>query len=606
MTEMRSSFFRKRSVLVSVALLIGARLFLAMPFDVSLWETALLVVAALLALFPLSSRLICAGLDRLRRPGLRMQVSICAIVWLASAGYLIFNAHQQHRDFSLRIHDEHSYTIQARMLAHGRLWMPQHPLADFFETFYVLVRPVYASIYFPGAALLYAPMEWLHLPTWVLPTCVAGLALSVVYLGTTAIIDGVAGLLAVILTLSVQTFRVCSTVVMAQLPVLLFGLLAICFWIAWRRRQHGAWAFLAGVALGWAAITRPVDALAFGLPVVIAIAFGLRGKPLRKWAVTGALLLAGSLPFLSLQLLLDRGTTGHSLQTPYTAYLGRDMPGLSYGFHRFDPSSRPASRLPQKLAFYDVLVEMEQIAAHRVERLPQIIVQRLRWTLDDTVGASLLLVLLPCALPGLRSLPRVVVFAIVPLYVLLYLPNPVAAPHYAVPLIFPMACLIALGADTCRVTWPGGWKGRFVTAFVPLAVIIAAGTALPQFHHQIFPDDFFHLPPSRLIAVKDQLNRAQSPAIVLFRYNAPDDGSQEPVYNSDVAWPDEATIIRAHDLGVSRDRELVSYYAHCGPVRSLYIYDARWPQPLKLMGTTDNPQAINRMIEASPPPAGAG
>jgi hypothetical protein len=606
MTEMRSSFFRKRSVLVSVALLIGARLFLAMPFDVSLWETALLVVAALLALLPFSGRLICAGLDRLRRPSLRMRLSICAIVWLASMGYLIANASQQHRDFSLRIHDENCYAIQSRMLAHGRLWMPQHPLADFFESFYLFVRPVYASIYFPGTALLYAPMEWLGLQTWVLPTCVAGLALSVAYLGTTAVIDGIAGLLVVILTLSVHVFRVCSTVVMAQVPVLLFGILTICFWLAWRRKQHFGWLFLIGGTLGWAAITRPIDALSFGLPVLSAIVFQLRGRPPRKLALTGTLILAGSLPFLSLQLCLDRATTGHFLQTPYTTYLQHDMPGLIYGFHQFDPSRRPASRLPEKLAFYNALVNVENIAAHRFERLPQIICERSRWTLDDTVAASLLFLLLPPALLGLRQLPQVVVLSIVPLYMLLYLPNPVALPHYAVPLVFPMACWIALGAETCRVTWPNGWQGRFVTAFVPLSVIIVAGAALPQFHHYAFPDAFFRLPPSRLIAVQDQLSRAQTPAIVLFRYDPADDAEQEPVYNSDVAWPDDATIIRAHDLGVSRDRELVSYYAHRGPVRSFYLFDARWPQPLKLMGTTDNPEAINHAIETSDLLAGPG
>ena len=60
------------------------------------------------------------------------------------------------------------------MLAEGRLWMPKHELADFFDTFYVLSRPKYASLYFPGAALLYVPTVWLGLPTWLMPIGVAG------------------------------------------------------------------------------------------------------------------------------------------------------------------------------------------------------------------------------------------------------------------------------------------------------------------------------------------------------------------------------------------------------------------------------------------------
>ena len=48
--------------------------------------------------------------------------------------------------------------------------------------------------------------------------------------------------------------------------------------------------------------------------------------------------------------------------------------------------------------------------------------------------------------------------------------------------------------------------------------------------------------------------------------------SDEPVYNTDVAWPDDATVIRAHDLG-ERNRELIGYYARVSPGRWVYLYD---------------------------------
>ena len=104
------------------------------------------------------------------------------------------------------------------MLARGRLWMPAHPLADFFESFHILVRPVYASIYFPGTAMLHVPGVWLGLPTWVTPVVIAGAVVGMTYRVVSELLDGVAGLLAAMILLANSSFRVFSTVAMAQLP----------------------------------------------------------------------------------------------------------------------------------------------------------------------------------------------------------------------------------------------------------------------------------------------------------------------------------------------------------------------------------------------------
>ena len=47
---------------------------------------------------------------------------------------------------------------------------------------------------------------------------------------------------------------------------------------------------------------------------------------------------------------------------------------------------------------------------------------------------------------------------------------------------------------------------------------------------------------------------------------------EEPVFNDTVAWPDDAPIIRARDLG-DRDIELYRYYANRGPDRTVYRFD---------------------------------
>src|SRR5438309_751719 len=72
--------------------------------------------------------------------------AVTAIVLAAvSAPILYFIAARSGYLLRPHIHDEFSYRLQMRMLLSGRLWEPPHPLGDFFDAFYVLITPVYAS-----------------------------------------------------------------------------------------------------------------------------------------------------------------------------------------------------------------------------------------------------------------------------------------------------------------------------------------------------------------------------------------------------------------------------------------------------------------------------
>ena len=62
----------------------------------------------------------------------------------------------------------------------------------------------------------------------------------------------------------------------------------------------------------------------------------------------------------------------------------------------------------------------------------------------------------------------------------------------------------------------------------------------------------------------------------------------DPVYNTDVAWSDDAPIIRARDLD-GRNEPLYRYYAAEQPDRVVYLYDrakeSAGQDPLQRLGT---------------------
>jgi hypothetical protein len=102
------------------------------------------------------------------------------------------------------------------------------------------------------------------------------------------------------------------------------------------------------------------------------------------------------------------------------------------------------------------------------------------------------------------------------------------------------------------------------------AVLVLCVSRLPVLDGSV-NDDWIDLPTVRL--VQDTLPQAvQTPAVVLFKFRPGNSVHDEPVYNSDVAWPDDAPIVKAHDLG-ERNREVIEYYAARQPGRHVYRYD---------------------------------
>jgi 4-amino-4-deoxy-L-arabinose transferase-like glycosyltransferase len=537
------------------------------PLD-SIEELFLLGAAAAIGAVALLPGNIFRIFDAIRNPSDRNRARTAAVIWAIAFVYLILTAKQQHRDLFPRIHDECSYSIQAKMLAGGRLWLPRHELADFFETFHFLTKPVYGSIYFPGTALMNVPGVWLRQPSWFMPVFLAALVIAMSYRVAAEMVDGLAGLLVALLILSTHLFRVYSTMVMAQVPIMLLGLLVAWAWLRWRRERRVGWAAAIGAFAGWAAITRPVDALAFAIPIGLAMAWDIRRHGIRTIARTAMMLIVGSLPFLTLQAVFDWGVTGNPFKTPYVMYLEQNQPGSVFGSGS-DAMTQSGSELPQKQIYFSELTAMTRDG--RKSGTLFWLENRARMSAMASLPFAAFLLLVPASLLVCPARGRWVVVSAAPICFGLYLLNPFYLLHYALPLTAAMAMAVVLGARAVQATIPFSAGRRFAGAFLSTAIVLLCVASLPQLNRHV-SDEPYRTP--LLDHVERTLARVPTPAVVFFHFAPGANVQEEPVYNLQTSQPDDAPIIRAQDLG-PRDGELIRYYALRQPERMFYMLDRR-------------------------------
>ncbi|HWE93536.1 MAG TPA: hypothetical protein VG269_06125 [Tepidisphaeraceae bacterium] len=560
----------RRAWPILLALLIGVPLAAIHLLDPRWVPLAVAVAVGLLARVPALNGRVAPLLESCRHPSPRALRWTTLAVGALSTAYFIFTAFHQHRDLFPRLHDEHSYLIQSRMIAVGHLWEPQHPLADFFDNFYMLARPVYAPIYFPGTALLNAPFVCLGLPYWTMPVLASGLVVGLTYLLITLMIDGLAGLTAAALVISAWGLREFSTILMAQAPMALFALLMVGAWLAWRREHRARWAAAIGACMGWAAIIRPVDALAFALPIAFAMALEARTLPARRCFFAASTLLLAASPFLALQAAFDRGTTGSPWRTPYSQYLHQDQPGSEFGFHSFHADARPSAPLPQKQQYFEQY-RLKEIQAHSLANFLEDLKLRAQLMVLATLPAGILAVLFFAAPFGLTDRPRLVFFLAAPLFLLLYAFNPFFLVHYPVPLIPVMAFGVVLAVHVLSRAGSSAGPDPHTSTFLTLIVLALCASALPELRPDVRDGTVPAMPLTALVH-RQLASQVQTPAVVLFRFRPTDNPVEEPAYTDDVAWPDDSPVIRAHDLG-PRNIEIARYYARLQPERHFYLLD---------------------------------
>lgn len=537
----------------------------------------ILIFVTILSFVPAIQQRVANILDALRHPSPRAFRWASVGIFFGSLGYFYLNAKIVGSDFIPKIHDELSYLVQIQQVARGHFWMPGHALPQFFDSFYIISTDrAYASMYFPGLAMLFAPLVWLHLPILLGPMLVMAGIFAMVYRLIAELVDGAAAALAVVMLLGINRFPMHSLMVFSQTPLLLFGLLMFWAWLRWRTSFQWRYAAAIGFFAGWAAVTRPIDAIIFALPVGVGMLLDLRGRrqPLRTWVVSFAFVVLLAAPFLGIQAAMNKAITGRVTQFPHDYYVARDFPQAAYGFFTLDRSLRPVSTLPQKVDFHDGWAT-DAILKHRVDTLWATWKgNRLRYIWKATVPQPLLVVLIPVGLLALRDRRRWVLFATLPLFVLAYIPYTFFCEHY--PLVVAPAglMLLFLGKTATERTFPT--LRPWLVAHLTLVMVTIALCSMAAFNQEIRGESGT-TPLWRILNKK--IDALPGPSVVLCHFDLRiHKADKEPCYNTDVAFPDDARVVRAQDLGSQENKRLFKYYAdeyRAGrqPNRNFYVYD---------------------------------
>ncbi|HTX90550.1 MAG TPA: STT3 domain-containing protein [Anaerolineales bacterium] len=236
------------------------------------------------------------------------------------------------------VEDEMAYVWQAKVYARGQLTAPAPPdPGEMMVPFVVNYHGQRFAKYPPGWPMLLAFGVLLGLRDWVNPL-LAGLAIWLTYrLGGKLFSRGV-GLLAAFLILTSPLFLINSGSLDSHPWSLV---LSLVFTLAWldafglgkvEGKPIPAWltAPIAGLSLGLLALTRPLTALAVGLPFFVHGLIRLfRGGPAdrRRVLAIGLLGLATGLLFFAWQY----GVTGSPFIDPYTLWWSFDRIGFGPG-----------------------------------------------------------------------------------------------------------------------------------------------------------------------------------------------------------------------------------------------------------------------------------
>lgn len=369
-------------------------------------------------------------------------------------------------------HDERAYLLQARIFASGAWTWPAPPVDTAWEMAHVFVSPAIFPKYPPGHALLLVPGVWLGLPALVpllLAASAAGLAFSLVRTSLTPWV-ALGGWLVWVSSPSVLRWH---ATYFSELTTAFLWLVALHALQRWQRTER-PWALsLLVSAVAWMGITRPVTAIALGIPLLVVVArqCGWSRLP-RGWRSAAAFGLAVCL----IIPVWNWRTLGEWSALPYAEYSRHYFPFDMPGFTR--DNSAPVRLLPADLEALAAATR-ENYREHRPEHVPREFAGRVWAVLRASFGAVWLPLALfaPIGLFGLgagRAVLLVVSWVgLVAAYLVMPHPRGWTIYYLELFLVAPAIALFGLGAVLDRIK--RRWLPSLAHVVMALALVSLLG-----------------------------------------------------------------------------------------------------------------------------------
>jgi hypothetical protein len=470
------------------------------------------------------------------------------------------------------VHDEFSYLLMADTFSRGRLTNPTHPMWVHFETFHVIQKPTYASMYFPAQGVFLAAGQVIfHRPFWGVWLSAGLMCAAICWM-----LQGwlppfwalLGGLLAVV---RLATFSYWVNSYFGGTVAALGGALVLGALPRIKRHRHLSDVVLMGLGLVLLANTRPYEGLFFSVPIAGALVLWISrrredlSQSLRK--VVLPLTAIVSMAAAAMLYYFWR-VTGSPFQTPFFVNLATYDPVPYFPWESV--KSWPVYHHEIMRQFYTGwLLDYYQFGrSHPVVAVW--IKAVMFWCFYLGPLLTIPILMLGMVLPrgfSVKDISRRTRFLLLVACVTFFgtLLPVFTNPHYSAPMTCVIYALLLSALQRIRHwRWRGKPTGLALVRGIPTVAILmllaCAGASLLKIHRSTMPQTWSSPYEQEWDRPNIQARMENLPGrhLLLVRYSPEHDPRSSWVANG--ADIDGSKVVWANDMGPKQNQELIEYF----------------------------------------------